>query len=193
MINKTIVHLLSGGLDSVTMLYDLHGQGHSVHCLLFDYGQQHKQELVFAKAHTHRLGLLYTTITLPLLRGSAITDGSNSWVVPFRNPIMLAHAVNVAIEAKADTITIGCNADDACDFPDCQWAAIDALNHCIKISGYEVEICAPYIQKSKWEIMDMAKSFGVPMSEIWTCYKGGSSPCGECPACRKLEAAMAHK
>lgn len=186
---KTIIHLLSGGLDSVTMLYDLHGQGHAVHCLLFDYGQRHKQELTFAKAHTHRLGLLHTTVTLPPLRGSALTESGESWVVPFRNPILLAHAVNVAVEARADTITIGCNADDAAEFPDCRGKMLDAMNHAIKLSGYDVEICAPYIQKRKWEIADLSKTFGVPMSEIWTCYRGGAAPCGECPACKKLRGA----
>lgn len=186
MIPKTIIHLLSGGLDSVTMLYDLHGQGCKVHCVLFDYGQHHVQELTFAKGHCHRLGLLFTTVTLPKLGG--LTDAS--WIVPFRNPIMLAIAANIAIQANADEITIGCNKDDEEQFPDCRRAVLDAMNHALKLSGYSVQIAAPYLEKRKWEIGGMAREMGVPMHEIWTCYRGGSNPCGECPACHKLQTAL---
>ena len=186
MIPKTIIHLLSGGLDSVTLLYELHGQGHKVHCALFDYGQQHVQELTFAKTHCHRLGVLFTTITLPKLGG--LTEAS--WVVPFRNPIMLSLAANLAIQAGAEEITIGCNADDEKAFPDCRWAVLDAINHALKLSGYSVQIAAPYLDKAKWEIGALAKEMGVTMNEIWTCYRGGSKPCGTCPACEKLKAAL---
>ena len=183
---KTIVHLLSGGLDSVTMLYDLHGQGHKLHCVLFDYGQAHVQELTFAKGHCHRLGLLFTTIKLPKLGG--LTDAN--WIVPFRNPIMLALAANIAIQADADEITIGCNRDDEEQFPDCRWAVLDAMNHALKLSGYSVQIAAPYLDKPKSWIGALAQEIGVPMHEIWTCYRGGAKPCGECPACKKLELAI---
>jgi 7-cyano-7-deazaguanine synthase len=189
MIPKTIVHLLSGGLDSVTMLYDLVGQGHFVHCVLFDYHQQHAQELTFAKVHCHRLNVMFTTVELPRLGG--LTDGD--WVVPFRNPIMLSIAVNIAVQAKADTVCIACNRDDREAFKDCQWAVIDALQHAVTLSGYQVELCAPYIDKRKWEILDLAKTFGIQMHETWSCYKGGTKPCGECPACLKLSEAMEHK
>lgn len=182
---KHIIHLLSGGLDSVTLLYDLHGQGCKVHAILFDYKQQHSQELVWARHHCHRLNVLFTTIELPNLGG--LTDAS--WIVPNRNPIMLMLAVNLAVAAGADTVTIGCNADDSEMFPDCRWAVMDALNHAIKLSGIGVEICAPYIQKRKWEIAGLAREMAVPTHETWSCYRGGDKPCGECPACQKLSAA----
>lgn len=170
----------------MTLLYDLHGQGHSVHCLLCDYKQQHVQELTFAKTHCHRLGVLFTTVELPALRGLEAPD----YVVPFRNPIMLAIAVNLAVIAKADTITIGCNKDDREQFKDCRWEVLDAMNHAIKLSGYEIEICAPYLNEPKWKIAGMAREMGVPLHEIWSCYRGGVKPCGECPACLKLNAAL---
>lgn len=112
MLPKTIIHLLSGGLDSVTMLYDLHGKGERVHALLFDYGQKHVQELTWAKHHCQRLGIMFTTIDLPALRGSELTDGTGGVVVPNRNCILLSLAVNLAISAGADTVTYACNADD---------------------------------------------------------------------------------
>lgn len=186
MIPKTIIHLLSGGLDSVTLLWQLKSEGHNIHCLMFDYGQRHVQELLFAKAHCHRHGLLFTTISLPSLGGLNET----SWVVPNRNAIFLSLAVNKAIEAKADTVTIGCNADDAEMFPDCRREFIDAQNAAVKAAGYDIEICAPYLDKSKWWIGGLAQEIGVPLHEIWSCYKGGAKPCGECPACMKLKAAF---
>lgn len=187
MIPKTIIHLLSGGLDSVTLLYRLHEQGHKIHCALFDYKQQHAQELTFAKLHCHRLGLLFTTLELPALGG--LTEGS--WIVPNRNAVLLSMAVNLAVKANANTVTIGCNADDAEMFPDCRKPFLDAMNAAIKAAGYEVEICAPFLDWRKWKIGGLAQEIGIRTHEIWSCYVGGAKPCGQCPACQKLNAAMA--
>lgn len=186
---KTIVHLLSGGLDSTVMLYDLHSQGCRVHCVLFSYHQSHAQELLWAKHHCHRLGVMFTTIELPPLGGLTKED----WVVPFRNPIMLSLAVNLAVQAGAEAVTIGCNADDAANFPDCQWSVMDALNHALMLSRITVEICAPYIQKHKWEIVALGHKLGVQIRETWSCYQGGVEPCGECDACKKRVEAMTFK
>lgn len=184
----SVIHLLSGGLDSVTLLYDLVGQGKTVHALMFDYCQQHVQELQFAKIHCHRLHVLYTRIELPPLGGLTEED----WVVPFRNPIMLALAANLAIRLGAGLVTLAINSDDNKDFKDCRWEVIDAMNHAIGLSGYDVAIEAPYLDWPKWKIAGLAQEMGVPLHEIWTCYKGGKKPCGKCPACRKLKQALKH-
>lgn len=186
MIPKTIIHLLSGGLDSVTLLYDLKQQGHNVHCLLCDYKQRHVQELLFARGHCRRLGVLYSTRELPELGG--LTD--ESWVVPFRNAVLISVAVNLAVKANADTVTIGCNADDAKMFPDCRKTFIDPMNKVVKACGYDIEICAPYLGWMKWKIAAHAQEMGVPSNEIWSCYRGGTKPCGTCPACIKLKEAL---
>lgn len=183
---KTIIHLLSGGLDSVTMLYDLKAQGHAVHCLCVDYQQAHSIELDFARLHCLRLNVAWTRVELPALGG--LTD--ENWIVPNRNAILLSLAVNAAVKAKADTVTIGCNSDDEEYFPDCRKEFLDAMNASVKAAGYDVEICAPYLDWPKWKVGGMAREMGVPLEEIWACYRGGKTPCGECPACRKLEAAL---
>lgn len=170
----------------MTMLYDLKQQGHSIHCLMFDYKQRHVQELTFAKSHCHRLGVLYTTMELPSLGG--LTD--ESWIVPNRNCIMLSLAVNLAVKTKGDTVTIGCNKDDESMFPDCRMAFIQMFNKMLTTAEINVEVCAPYLDWPKWKIADLSKQLGVPPHEIWTCYRGGSKPCGECPACKKLSEAM---
>lgn len=189
---KYIVHLLSGGLDSVTMLYDLQADGHAIHCLLVNYGQKHAQELLFAKGHCKRLGVRFTTRNLSEpLSGSLLTDGGGGWVVPCRNTVLLALAVNLACELQAETVTIGCNADDAEGFQDCRPEFIKAFNAVLKAQQIDVEVCAPYLGRRKWEIGGIAREFGVPTSEIWSCYVGGDKPCGQCPACKKLALALA--
>jgi 7-cyano-7-deazaguanine synthase len=189
MIPKTIVHLLSGGLDSVTLLYELHGKGERVHCVLFDYGQKHVQELTFAKLHCHRLHVLFTTMEIPKLGGLT----NENWIVPNRNAIMLSLAVNLAVRIKADTVTIGCNKDDEAAFPDCRMAFLQLFNTMLTTVEIPVEVCAPYLDWPKWKIAGLARDLGVPSNEIWTCYLGGSEPCGKCPACLKLNEALAHK
>jgi 7-cyano-7-deazaguanine synthase len=168
------------------MLHDLVGQGHLVHALLFDYQQRHKRELEWAKHHADRLGVQYTVMELPALGGL----NQHSWIVPNRNAVFLSLAVNLACKASADTITIGCNAEDADYFPDCRKPFIDAMNSAVRAAGYNVEICAPYLDKSKAWIGGLAQHMGVIPREIWTCYQGGAEPCGECPACKKLASAI---
>lgn len=178
--------LLSGGLDSTTLLYDLRRSGMIVRCLMVDYGQRHVQELVFAKAHCHRLGAIYTTMQIPIL---GIND--ETWIVPNRNAILISLAVAEAIRTWTASVHIGCNADDAEGFPDCRPEFIEVMNAANRAAHVNVEVLAPYQHKRKREIANTAKRLGVLYYDIWTCYKGGSKPCGECPACLKLNAAMA--
>lgn len=186
-IPKFIILLLSGGLDSVTLLYALHNEGCRVHALIFDYKQRHVQEVQWAKEHCRRLGILYTMMELPELGG--LTE--QSWIVPNRNAVFISIAVNVACQAGADTVAIGCNQEDADYFPDCREDFIAAMNQAVKAAGYEMEIVAPFLYRTKGWILGCAKEHGVKPNEIWTCYKGGAEPCGECPACQKLERAKA--
>lgn len=190
MIPKTIIHLLSGGLDSTVMLYDLIAQEHRVHAVLFAYGQRHVRELDFAKYHCERTYTKFTLISLPQLRGSDLTDGTGSWVVPNRNQILLSHAVNLAVAAKADAVTYACNADDAKMFPDCGMEFVEAMNRVVRLAELSVEICTPYIDKAKWWIGGKARDLKVPVDKTWSCYRDGEKPCGECPACVKREAAL---
>ncbi len=187
---KSIIHLLSGGLDSVVMLYDLVDQGHLVHCVLFRYGQNHEQELTFAKGHCRRLGLTFTTIDLPRLRGSSLTGDSGSVVVPNRNAIMLSVAVNIACAANAECVTFASNLDDAAGFPDCRPEFVSAFNAAVKAAQINVEVCAPYNAISKREIVQIGRRLNVPIWDTWSCYQGGSDPCGTCSACEKRAKAM---
>ena len=193
MIPKIIMHLLSGGMDSTVMLYDLIGQGCKVHCVLFNYHQRHVQELEFAKYHCRRMGAMFTTIEVPQLRGSELTDGSGSFVVPNRNAILLSLAVNLAVEVGAEAVTFAANKDDETGFPDCRMAFVQTFNNMLTTAEIPVEVCAPYLGKPKSWIASLGREIGVELNQTWSCYRGGKEPCGECPACEKRNSAMAHK
>lgn len=178
------------------MLYDLIQQGRSpslVHCVLFDYKQRHNQELLWAKHHCHRLHVMFTTIELPQLKGSELTDGKGGVVVPNRNCVLLSHAVNLAVTAGAGTVTYACNKDDEAMFPDCRMSFIQLYNTMLTTQQIQVEVCAPYIDKKKWEIADMGRQLGVNFDETWSCYQGGKGPCGKCHACLVREESLKHE
>lgn len=181
---KHIIHLLSGGLDSTVLLYDLIGQQVQVHCLLIDYGQTHVKELDFAILHCNRLSVPFTRLSLPQLLGSSLTTGNGSVVVPFRNAIFLAYAVNIATAACAEAVTIGCNKTDETIFPDCRMAFMQTFSRLCQIAEMPIEICAPYIDKPKSWIAGLGREIGVPENSTWSCYAGGKEPCGECGACK---------
>ncbi len=176
---------MSGGLDSTACLRMLLDQGHNVHCLMVFYGQAHSKELGYAERTCSKWGVKSTTINLPNLGG--LTDAS--WIVPNRNAIMLSLAVNLAVQANACTVTIGCNKDDEAAFPDCRMAFLQLFNTMLTTAEVKVEVCAPFLEWTKAKIKRYASDVDITLNDIWTCYRGGEKPCGECPACKKLETA----
>lgn len=195
MIPKPIVLLLSGGLDSVTLAYDLKSQGCIIHALLFDYGQVHRKELKFAQHHADSIKLRRTVIELHQIKGlfshSALTDGKGGLVVPNRNAVFVHIAASIAMASGAESVAIGCNKDDQYEFPDCRWEWIEAMNKTLQSSEVGVELLAPYIGLTKWQIVRRARDLGVEVSSTWSCYGDGANPCGKCLACRKLRKACA--
>jgi 7-cyano-7-deazaguanine synthase len=188
---KHIIHCLSGGMDSVVMLYDLRRQGCQIHCAIFDYGQNmYYQESAFARDHAERLKLLCTINSIPKLRGSGLTDEKGGWIVPNRNAILLGIAVNLAVAAGAEAVTFAANAEDESEFPDCRMAFVQTFNNMLRTAEIGVEVCAPYIDKSKKWIAARGRELGVNLSETWSCYLGGVEHCGQCAACKKREAAL---
>jgi 7-cyano-7-deazaguanine synthase len=190
-----IILLLSGGLDSVCLLYDLKQQGCNIHALLFDYGQKHRKEMQYGEKHADALGVARSRIELYPIKGlfnrSALTDGKGGNIVPNRNSVFVHIAASIAISAGAESVVIGCNKDDQEAFPDCTWDWLEATNAVLKAAKVGVEVCAPYIGFTKWQIVRRAKELGVDLDSVWYCYKGGVKPCGKCGACKKMEAACA--
>jgi 7-cyano-7-deazaguanine synthase len=207
------VAVVSGGLDSVTMLYDLASRGHEVEVVSFNYGQRHVKELMQARKITSILDIKHSIIDVPSY-GRAIVHGESSLVdqltnvpegsyddenmkatvVPNRNMVMLAMATGVAIASKASYVATAVHAGDHAIYPDCRPAFIRSLESAI-VHGNEgfispdFELLTPYIYWSKADIATRAGELSVPVELTWSCYKGGESHCGRCGTCvERLEA-----
>jgi 7-cyano-7-deazaguanine synthase len=203
--NKKAVILLSGGLDSSTTLYYAVAQGYECHCLVFDYGQKHKKEIIQAKAVARKAGcqIYLVKISLPW-KGSALLDkkisiprsraldakGIPVTYVPGRNIIFLSFAASFAEAIGAKTIFIGANAVDYSGYPDCRPEFIRAFQDMLKrglktsIEGHNIKVVTPLIHLSKARIVKLAVKLKVPLQLTWSCYNGKATPCGVCDSCR---------
>ena len=186
------VHLMSGGLDSTTLLYDLLDQGYKAHCLLYDYGQRHIKELSFAEATCAKLGVAFDKITLPpqLFERSALTTSSDPLigtptVVPNRNMVLIAMAASYALSHGCTAVSCAVNGDDAEVYPDCRAEFMKHLNAALRCCHTRrMEVHLPYIVRTKAKVVDIAWRLKVPLEETWSCYAGGDEPCGQCGACQ---------
>jgi len=187
--------LLSGGMDSTTLLYyTIKIIGYSkVEAILFDYGQSHIIELKYAQKVARKLKVPYKVVKVDLRQfgGSSLTSDNNelSVVVPGRNAIFLSLAAAYAEIRGLQDIFFAPSLEDFKDFPDCREEFIQAIGKAVAI-GYRIVkgIYAPFTQMSKREIVDMGRRMGVPYEDTWSCYfpiekDEQYEPCGKCPAC----------
>lgn len=199
---KKAVVLLSGGLDSATTLFFVKKKGFKVYCLIFDYGQRHNREINAAKRIARRTRCEYKVVKIRLpWRGSALLDkkisipklskpGIPSTYVPARNTIFLSFALSFAEVIGSKDIFIGANAVDFSGYPDCRpnyYKVFNRLSRLATKAGTEdktIKINTPLINKSKREIILLAKKLKVPLELTWSCYRGGKRPCGTCDSCR---------
>lgn len=193
--------LLSGGMDSVTVLYEALGRHEVVACLTFDYGAKHNAcEIPMARVHAQRLGIRHDTIELgfierlfssDLLRtGGAIPDGHyaeasmRQTVVPFRNGILLAVAAGYAEGVGAGAVVIAAHAGDHAIYPDCRESFMRAMGEAMSQGTYaNIQLLRPFIHMDKAGIARRGAELGVDFSETWSCYKGGRIHCGVCGTC----------
>ena len=176
--------VLSGGMDSVTLLYEY--QADIALALSFDYGSKHNaRELPMAALHCQRLGIEHIIIPLGFMGQyfrSALLEGGGeipkgaydeenmaATVVPFRNGIMLSIAAGLAESRGLKRLYIANHFGDHAIYPD----------------------CAPYTDISKGEIARHGKALGLNYAETWSCYEGGSVQCGRCGTCVERREAMA--
>lgn len=203
---KDSVIILSGGMDSVTMLYEY--QESIKLAVTFDYGSNHaEKEIPFASLHCERLGIEHIIIPLSFMHdyfnssllqgGEAIPEGHyadenmKSTVVPFRNGIMLAIACGLAESRGLKRVMIANHGGDHAIYPDCRGTFIDSMSEAMSYGTYEhVRIYAPYTGITKGEIASRGKSLGIDYSETWSCYKGGEHHCGRCGTCVERKEAM---
>ncbi|MBQ3630863.1 MAG: 7-cyano-7-deazaguanine synthase QueC [Prevotella sp.] len=204
---KDAVLILSGGMDSVTMLYEYRDR--IALAVSFDYGSNHNaREIPFARLHCERFGIEHITIPLEfmgqyfhssLLEGAeAIPEGSyadsnmKSTVVPFRNGIMLSVAVGLAESRGLQFVMMANHGGDHTIYPDCRPEFVDAFDQAAKAGTYVgIRLLSPYTALTKADIAARGHQLGIDYAETWSCYKGGERHCGRCGTCIERREALA--
>lgn len=203
---RPAVVLVSGGLDSATVLAEARAEGWVCHALSFDYGQRHRAELEAARRIADTLGAVeYRVVALDLaaIGGSALTDtaiavpaaggeGIPVTYVPARNTVFLAVALGWAEVIRATDIFIGVNAVDYSGYPDCRPIFIEAFERLANLAtkagveGARFRIHAPLLDLSKAEIIRRGTALGVDYALTVSCYRADDAgrACGRCDACR---------
>lgn len=205
-VDKPAVVLLSGGLDSATVLAMARRQGYRCHALSVDYGQRHHAELAAAQRVAQSLGAVrhrVINIDLTAFGGSALTDASIAvpeepsagipvTYVPARNTIMLSLALAWAEVLGAQDIFIGVNAVDYSGYPDCRPEYVSAFERMANLAtraaveGSPLRLHAPLIEMTKAEIIRSGANLGVDYSLTVSCYQADEQgrACGVCDSCR---------
>ncbi|MCI2082716.1 MAG: 7-cyano-7-deazaguanine synthase QueC [Bacteroidales bacterium] len=203
---KDSIILVSGGLDSTTLLYDYAGS--IALAVSFDYGANHNcREIACAKASCKKLGIKHVVIPLGFMKeyfessllegadavpeGRYDDDNMRSTVVPFRNGIMLSIACGLAENDGLKYVLIANHSGDHAIYPDCRPEFIDSMSDAMKAGTYAgVEILAPYTNITKADIVRRGMLLGIDYSETWSCYKGGEKHCGKCGTCTERREAF---
>ncbi|MDG1243175.1 MAG: 7-cyano-7-deazaguanine synthase QueC [Porticoccaceae bacterium] len=205
MSDKAVV-LVSGGLDSSTVLALALQQGYRCYTLSFDYGQRHRSELEAAKRVSELMKVeehKIVRLDLGTIGGSALTDttidvpeqetaGIPVTYVPARNTVFLSIALGWAEVLEADTIFLGVNAVDYSGYPDCRPEYISSFETMANLAtragveGNKLSIQAPLIDMTKGEIVSAGASLGVDYSQTVSCYQASIEglACGKCDSCR---------
>ena len=207
---RTAVVLLSGGLDSATVLAIARSEGYAIVALSFRYGQRHDAEIVAAQSIAKRAGVLRHVIVdidlrvfggsaltsdIPVPRGrsaSEISNGIPITYVPARNTIFLSYALALAEVSNASDIFLGVNALDYSGYPDCRPEYVQAFEQMANLAtkagveGSRLAIHAPLMQQTKGEIIARGMKLGVDYARTLSCYDPDASgaACGECDACQ---------
>lgn len=208
--DRKAVVLVSGGLDSTTVLAMARGQGFRCHTLSFDYGQRAQAELAAARRCSEQLGAeqhKVVKLDLRTIGGSALTDDSISvpeeqttgipvTYVPARNTIFLSIALGWAEVLDAQDIFIGVNAVDYSGYPDCRPEYIEAFEKMANLAtkagveGKHLRINKPLIDLTKAEIIREGLAAGVDYALTVSCYQATDEglACGKCDSCRLRKA-----
>jgi 7-cyano-7-deazaguanine synthase len=205
--NKCVI-ILSGGIDSTTLLYQLVSKKKNVYALTFNYGQKHSKEIECAKKTCRVLNVPHKILNLqslsssglfgessltssvPIPEGHYADESMKSTVVPNRNMIMLSMAIAYAISLNAKSVYYGAHAGDHAIYPDCRPIFVDNMKKVAEVCHYyPVSIETPFVNIDKGQIVEIGNKLKVDYSKTWTCYKGEEKACGKCGSCvERLEA-----
>jgi 7-cyano-7-deazaguanine synthase len=204
---KDTILILSGGMDSTTMLYEY--KDRIAMAISFDYGANHnRREIKCASLHCERLGITHAVIPLDFMRRyfrSSLLDGAeaipeghyddenmHSSVVPFRNGIMLAVAVGMAESNDLKNVMMANHGGDHTIYPDCRPEFVEAFDRAAEAGTFNgVRLLSPYCHMTKADIARRGKELCIDYSETWSCYKGEDVHCGRCGTCVERREALA--
>lgn len=197
--------ILSGGLDSVVLAHLLKEEGHHLHLVSFDYGQRHVKELEYSQKCARRLEARHDVVDIQaigkLLGGSALTDSSVAvpqsqydadsmavTVVPNRNAIFLSIAYGMAVAQNAQMVATAVHTGDHFIYPDCRPEFIESFAKMQKLAvegcgDPDLKLYAPFVEKTKAQIVETGARLSVPFEETWSCYEGQERHCGRCGTC----------
>lgn len=204
-----VIPVVSGGLDSSTMVYHLRKEGYEIPAIVsFHYGQRHARELQFATLLARKLEVEHQIVDLrsitellalggsslvsdtPVPEGHYAEDNMKKTIVPNRNAIMLNVAVGYAVALGADYVATAVHAGDHAIYPDCRPEFIRSMSEAVRLGNEGFHgVLAPFVYSSKADIAYIAMQLGVPLHMTYSCYKGGNEHCGKCGTCvERLEA-----
>lgn len=204
---KDSVIILSGGMDSVTLLHEC--KDSIAMAVTFDYGSNHNaREIECARLHASSLSIPHIVIPLSFMKeyfkssllsgageipeGNYDDDNMKSTVVPFRNGIMLSIACGLAESNGLKYVLIANHGGDHAIYPDCRPEFISAMSDAMKFGTYPgIEIHAPFTNLTKGEIALIGKKLGIDYATTYSCYKGGERHCGVCGTCSERKEALA--
>lgn len=205
--NKDCIIVLSGGMDSVTLLHEY--KERIALAVTFDYGSNHNaREIECARRQCAMLGIRHLVIPLKFMaeyfrsslldgaeaipEGNYDDDNMKSTVVPFRNGIMLSVACGLAESNDLQHVLIANHGGDHTIYPDCRPRFIDAMGEAMRQGTFNgVKILAPYTLITKGDIARRGAEMGVDYSLTYSCYKGGERHCGKCGTCMERREAFA--
>ncbi len=200
MTDKAVL-ILSGGMDSTTLLHDY--KDRIAVAVNFNYGSNHnRMEAKYARLNCQQLGIELIEIDLAFIHNhfkSSLLEGADavpnadyaednlkSTVVPFRNGIMLAIAAGIAESRNLSSVMMANHSGDHAIYPDCTPQFVNAMNLAIQAGTYgPVRLEAPYTGLSKTDIARRGLELGLDFSLTYSCYRGGEHHCGTCATCRE--------
>uniref|UniRef100_A0A7C3RDN5 7-cyano-7-deazaguanine synthase n=1 Tax=Archaeoglobus fulgidus TaxID=2234 RepID=A0A7C3RDN5_ARCFL len=195
------VMLLSGGVDSSTLLYYLLDRGYEVHALTFFYGQKHSKEIESAEKIAKAANVLHLKVDIStiheLISYGALTgeeeipkafyseEVQRRTIVPNRNMILLSIAAGYAVKVGAKEVHYAAHLSDYSIYPDCRKEFVKALDTAVYLANIwtPVEVRAPFVDMNKAEIVKLGLRLGVPYELTWSCYEGRERPCLSCGTC----------
>lgn len=206
--NKQALLLLSGGIDSTTLLAKLANENFEVFAISFNYGQKHKIELEYAiqnakkyKIPTHHIikldkflfnssALVNKKIDITAYEVNQLPKGQVNAYVPFRNLLFISTALSLAESMKINEIYLAFNKEDEANFWDCKTDFVEKINS-IASSHSSIKIKTPFINLSKTDIIKLAKQLKVDINNTISCYQPkGNLECGICLSCMTKQRAI---